>query len=85
MDGWEYITRVFDFRDDTVFGGKFGTGQFNREAFDHEANKLGWDGWELVNLMDTNYHDGETKYVVATFKRPLTPARREEIMQSRET
>ena len=85
MSGWEYLTRQFDFREDALLGGKYGSGNFNCEAFDHEANRLGWEGWELVSLMDTNSYDGETKYVVATFKRPLTAARRQEIVQSRGT
>lgn len=78
MNGWEYITRVFDFRSDGLLG-KVGDGSFDEAAFVQEANRLGWVGWELVNVMDTNYFDGDTKFVVATFKRPLTPQRRAEL------
>ena len=79
MDGWEYLTRVFDFRPESVLGGKYGDGSFDAASFDHEANALGWDGWELVSIIDTNRFKGATAYVVATFKRPLTPERREEV------
>jgi|GEM_PF-5548012 len=38
MDGWEYLTRVFDFRPEALLGGKRGDGSFDAAAFDHEAN-----------------------------------------------
>jgi len=78
MNGWEYKTRVFDFRG-TGLVGKVADGSFDQVVFDHEANKLGWEGWELVSMMDTNSFDGGTRVVVASFKRPLTPERRAEI------
>lgn len=80
MNGWEYTTRVFDFRNATdLFGTKYNDGSFDQFAFDREANALGWEGWELVSMMDTNHFDGDTKYIIATFKRPLTPKRREKL------
>ena len=78
MNGWEYQTRVFDFHSD-AFLGKVRDGTFDAEAFDLEANRLGWEGWELVSVMDTNYITGNTKFIAATFKRPLTPERRQEL------
>ncbi|MEM7478808.1 MAG: DUF4177 domain-containing protein [Planctomycetota bacterium] len=54
-------------------------GLFNSAYFRNELNRLGWDGWELVNVFDTNRHSGGTRFIVAVFKRPLTEQRREEI------
>lgn len=63
---WEYRSEVFD------FGGFWEpTGEFKSEVFDQKANSLGAQGWELVNVFDTNHRDGNTKYVVAFFKRRM--------------
>lgn len=57
-------------------------GLFNSEQFSLELNRLGWDGWELVSVFDTNQVQGGTRYVVAVFKRPLTAERRQEIARA---
>ncbi len=74
-DGWEYRTELFDFRK------ILSSGNFEPEIFDKRANSLGWDGWELVSVMDTNFSQGSTFWVVASFKRKLTPQRRAEIVK----
>lgn len=71
--GWEYLTQTFNF-DAKAFISKGGL--FNSQEFNHELNRLGWDGWELVSVFDTNDVHGSTRYICAVFKRPLTPERK---------
>ena len=77
--GWEYQTLPFDFTGEAFFSQG---GLFNSQKFNYELNRLGWDGWELVSVFDTNRVQGGTKYVVAVLKRPLTAERRTAIQQS---
>lgn len=35
-----------------------------------DLNQLGADGWELVNVFDTNDRSGRTVQLVGVFKRP---------------
>ena len=72
-DGWEYRTESFDFRRIRS------AGHFDDATFTTRANELGWEGWELVSVMDTHGTEGATFWIVAGFKRKLTPARRAEI------
>ena len=74
--GWEYQNISFNF-DAATFMSQGGL--FNSELFNRELNRMGWDGWELVSVFDTNSVNGGTRYVVAVFKRPLTDARRAEL------
>ena len=74
--GWEYHTAVFDFTGEAFFSQG---GLFNSEKFNNELNRLGWEGWELVTTFDTNRVHGSTKHVIATFKRPLTRQRRDQV------
>lgn len=77
--GWEYQTLQFDF-DAEVFITQGGL--FNSQKFNHELNRLGWDGWELVSIFDTNQIKGGTKFVVAVLKRVLTAERRAALQNS---
>ncbi len=77
--GWEYETLSFNF-DAEVFISQGGL--FNSQKFNYELNRLGWDGWELVSVFDTNQIRGGTRYVVAVLKRPLTAERRAAIQRS---
>ncbi|MBC8352946.1 MAG: DUF4177 domain-containing protein [Planctomycetes bacterium] len=74
--GWEYHNVSFNFDAESFIslGGLFDSEQFNLEL-----NRLGWDGWELVSVFDTNQVKGGTRYVVAVFKRQLTDSRRAEL------
>jgi hypothetical protein len=74
--GWEYHNVAFNF-DASAFISQGGL--FDSEQFNLELNRLGWDGWELVSVFDTNQVRGGTRYVVAVFKRPLTPERRDHL------
>ena len=44
-------------------------GKLDIEKFERMLNKLGKDGWELVNAFDTNQGYGATRDVIAVFKR----------------
>ena len=59
---WEYKTIKLAAKG--FLGGKFNEGEL--DAF---MNDLGADGWELVTAFDTNKSYGETRDVVAIFKR----------------
>ena len=63
---WEYRSLQFDFND--FFNH---SGAFDGEKFTSNANRLGSKGWEMVNTFDTNHRDGDTRFVIAVFKRPL--------------
>ena len=45
-------------------------GKVDREAFEALLNGLGAEGWELVAAFDTNQGYGQTRDVIAIFKRP---------------
>ncbi len=45
-------------------------GKVDSTTFDAALNELGRDGWELVNVFDTNTTQGATRLVIAVFKRP---------------
>jgi hypothetical protein len=62
MDTWEYKTLQF-----TATG--FMGGILDMEAFQGELNDLGASGWELVTCFDTNMNQGQTRFIVAVFKR----------------
>jgi len=62
---WEYMTIMLE-ASRWFLGGKFDGQQFNERL-----NQLGAEGWELVNVFDTNYSEGGTRDVVAVLKRPL--------------
>ena len=76
--GWEYHTATFEFGGEAFISQG---GLFNSQKFNHELCRLGWDGWELVNVFDTNRVQGGTKYIVAVLKRPLTAERRGELQR----
>jgi Domain of unknown function (DUF4177) len=79
--GWEYKSVVFNFGAEAFISQG---GLFNEVKFQHELNRLGWEGWELVSVFDTNMVQGGTRFIVAAFKRPLTAERRAAItMQSK--
>ena len=61
---WEYTT--IQLAAHGFLGGKIDVKKFERML-----NKLGKDGWELVNAFDTNQGYGATRDVIAVFKRPV--------------
>lgn len=63
---WEYRSIKFD------FNAFFKTaGDFDNKQFVSRVNQAGAEGWELVNTFDTNCFDGDTRFIIAVFKRPL--------------
>ena len=63
---WEYTTVMFQ------ASRWFFSGELDGEKFNERLNRLGEEGWELVNVFGTNLTDGGTKDVVAVLKRPMT-------------
>ncbi len=59
---WEYKT--IELATHGFLGGKL-----DRTKFEALLNELGRDGWELVNAFDTNQGHGQTRDVIAVFKR----------------
>jgi hypothetical protein len=59
---WEYKT----IKEPTT---GFTGGKLDENNLDNRMNLLGGQGWELVNLFDTNLSQGATRDVVAVFKR----------------
>ncbi len=64
MDRWEYQTIRFEVKG--VMGGIL-----DIDAFQEELNQMGQEGWELVTCFDTNMSQGQSRYVIAVFKRKL--------------
>lgn len=60
---WEYRTVQIDVSG--WLGPKIKTGEV-----DSAFNLQGDDGWELVNVLDINVHQGATSALLAVFKRP---------------
>lgn len=64
MNTWEYKTIKLATKG-------FVGGKLNIEELDSEMNRLGSEGWELVNALDTNMIDGTTRDVVCIFKKQI--------------
>jgi len=62
MDKWEYKTVQFEAKG-------FMGGILDLQSFQGELNDLGREGWELVTCFDTNMSQGQSRYVIAVFKR----------------
>lgn len=60
---WEYKTIKLA---TTGFSG----GKLNEVELEEKMNQLGQQGWELTTAFDTNQSYGQTRDVVAIFKRP---------------
>lgn len=61
---WEYKTVLFE------ASGWFFGGKLDQKEFQASLNALGAEGWELVNVFDTNMAHGQTRDIVAVLKRP---------------
>ncbi|AKG35583.1 DUF4177 domain-containing protein [Paenibacillus durus] len=64
MNRWEY--RTVKYKTGGFLGGKL-----DEEDFENLLNSYGNDGWELVSCFDTSISQGQTRDVVAIFKRPV--------------
>lgn len=54
----------------TEIKGFFG-GKVDSVDMIEELNKLGQEGWELVNSLPSNGADSSTRYIVSVFKREI--------------
>ncbi len=64
MERWQYQTVQFETEG-------FMGGILDLHEFQTELNRLGADGWELVTCFDTNMSQGQSRYVIAVFKRKI--------------
>jgi hypothetical protein len=64
MDRWQYQTVQFETKG-------FLGGILDLDAFQDTLNQLGSQGWELVTCFDTNMSEGQSRYVIAVFKRKV--------------
>jgi len=60
---WEYMTIK------QPVGG-FAGGKLDSSELDQKLNDLGREGWELVAAFGSQKYQGQTRDVVAVFKRP---------------
>jgi hypothetical protein len=65
--------RRFEYRSVMLEPGGFLGGKVDQTKFEAELNRMGQDGWELVSAFDTNQSYGATRFVVAVFKREVSP------------
>lgn len=63
MINWEYHTMKFE------FGNWLVSGKFDEEQFNVSINSMGTRGWELINVFATAGGNGNTKFIIAVFKR----------------
>lgn len=62
MEFWEYKTAQFEAKG-------FMGGILDIQSFETQLNDFGGEGWELVSCFDTNMSQGQSRYVIAVFKR----------------
>ncbi|KKO52632.1 DUF4177 domain-containing protein [Paenibacillus sp. DMB20] len=62
MDQWEYKTVKYQ------TGGFLG-GKVNEDELNELLNSYGYEGWELVSCFDTSQNQGQSRDVIAIFKR----------------
>jgi len=61
---WEYMTLMLPAK------GFLLGGSIDAQKLTDRLNQLGNEGWELVNVFDTNMLEGQTRDVFAVLKRP---------------
>ena len=66
---WEYKTEIINAK------GVFSSGKFHSEELDQKLNEMGKLGWELVNIATSNKGYGESRALIAVFKRPIKSER----------
>ncbi|PQP86064.1 DUF4177 domain-containing protein [Paenibacillus sp. AR247] len=64
MDQWSYKTVKYK------TGGFLG-GKVDEEEFEDLLNSYGYEGWELVSCFDTSVSQGQSRDVIAIFKRKV--------------
>ncbi|GIO52111.1 hypothetical protein FHS19_004080 [Paenibacillus rhizosphaerae] len=64
MEQWSYKTVKYK------TGGFLG-GKVDEEEFEDLLNSYGYEGWELVSCFDTSVSQGQSRDVIAIFKRKV--------------
>lgn len=62
MQKYEYYTFVYNTKG-------FWGGQIDVSQFQDELNRLGNEGWDLVNSVSTSQNQGVSKSIICIFKR----------------
>ena len=62
----KYEYKTLTYQAEGLFGG-----QVDSKEFDASLNKMGAEGWELVNCIASNVTYGKTAYIISIFKRPV--------------
>lgn len=64
MEQWSYKTVKYK------TGGFLG-GKVDEEEFEDLLNSYGYEGWELVSCFDTSVSQGQSRDIIAVFKRKV--------------
>ncbi|MBW7477090.1 DUF4177 domain-containing protein [Paenibacillus oenotherae] len=64
MDRWAYKTVKYK------TGGFLG-GKIKEDEFEELLNSYGFEGWELISCFDTSVYQGQSRDIVAVFKRKV--------------
>lgn len=64
MEQWSYKTVKYK------TGGFLG-GKVDEEEFEDLLNSYGYEGWELVSCFDTSVSQGQSRDIIAIFKRKV--------------
>jgi hypothetical protein len=49
----------------------FWSSKMDTAALETHLNKLGFEGWELVSVVETNRYEGSTNEIIFVFKREI--------------
>lgn len=61
---WEY--RTIKYKTGGFLGGKV-----DEDGFEQMLNEAGYEGWELVSCFDTSTTHGQSRDIIAVFKRKV--------------
>lgn len=64
MEQWSYRTLKFQ-------TGGFWGGKVDEHELEEELNRMGYDGWELVSCFDTSVAQGQSRDIIAIFKKKV--------------
>lgn len=64
MEQYEYKTLYTDAKG-------FWGGKVDKDTFEHDLNKLGAQGWELVSTVPSAESHGTTRWIISIFKRKI--------------
>ena len=66
MKKWEYNTLSLEFKRNW-----WGKSDFPTQEINSTCNKLGLEGWELVNIQTNSVYQGQSTHLLLIFKREI--------------